>query len=346
MRIFTINTNNKLIPYEEYQFKDSNVESELESLLESNPDYFFEDSKILIIGRQVTTNLNTFIDLLGIDKNGNTVAVELKREKTPRETIAQLLEYASFVENLDYAQLNEIYQNYTGEDVDLESFHKEYFNAESDEALSFNKSTKLVIVAQIITKEINQTALYLRKKGIDIYCVEFKYFKTKSGEKIISSNFVIGEDEFIRSQVQSASLPKVNEKQFIDSLDENGFRVFSKIFEFANKNNLLFRWGSKGFSLNVEFDNSFTAIIFGYPPASVFRQSIYTAFDSIQKKVVDSGELIDLFKTLLLDFGHFEPAKNRLKWVIEENYSQEKIDEFINILYQIVEKIKSKELKA
>ncbi|MEE4355779.1 MAG: endonuclease NucS domain-containing protein [Desulfococcaceae bacterium] len=129
-----------MIPYEEYQFKDSNLESELESLLESNPDYFFEDSKILIIGRQVTTNLNTFIDLLGIDKNGNTVAVELKREKTPRETIAQLLEYASFVENLDYAQLNEIYQNYTGEDVDLESFHKEYFNAESDEALSFNKN--------------------------------------------------------------------------------------------------------------------------------------------------------------------------------------------------------------
>ena len=71
-----------------------------------------------------STNLNSFIDLLGIDKAGNTVVVELKRDKTPRETIAQLLEYASFVENLDYYQLNEIYQNYYGEDINLEDYHQ------------------------------------------------------------------------------------------------------------------------------------------------------------------------------------------------------------------------------
>ncbi len=346
MRILTIAQNNKLIPYEEYQFKESNLESKLENLLESNSDYFFEDSKLLIIGRQLTTNLNTFIDLLGIDKSGNTIAIELKRDKTPRETIAQILEYASFVENLDYEQLNEIYQNYTGEDIDLENFHKEYFNSESDEVLSFNKSTKLVIVAQIITKEISQTALYLRKKGIDIYCVEFRYFKTKSDEKIISSNFVIGEDKFIRSHVQSASLPKVNEKQFIESLDSNGVPVFKKIFDFAHTNNLLIRWGSKGFSLNVEFDNGFTAVIFAYPPESVFKQSIYTTFDSIQKKVAEPEEVIEFFKNLIMSFGHFEPAKNRLKWVIETEYSQEKINDFINILSQVVEKIKSIGLKA
>ena len=41
--------------------------------------------------------------MLGVDKYGNTVIIELKRNKTPRETIAQLLEYASYVENLDYS---------------------------------------------------------------------------------------------------------------------------------------------------------------------------------------------------------------------------------------------------
>jgi len=80
------------------------------ALLEKNPEYFFEKSTILIIGRQITTNLNSFIDLMGIDGSGNTLVIELKRDKTPRETIAQLLEYASFVERLDYSQLNEIYQ--------------------------------------------------------------------------------------------------------------------------------------------------------------------------------------------------------------------------------------------
>ncbi len=96
MRLFTLNDKGKMLPYKEIKFKNDNLEADLELLLENNPEYFFENSKILIIGRQVTTNLNTFIDLLGIDKTGNTIVIELKRNKTPRETVAQLLEYASF----------------------------------------------------------------------------------------------------------------------------------------------------------------------------------------------------------------------------------------------------------
>jgi RecB family endonuclease NucS len=113
MRLFTIDKKGKFIPYKEYDFEKIKQEADLEVLLENNPEYFFEGSKVLIVGRQVTTNLNSFIDLLGIDKTGNTVVMELKRGKTPRETIAQLLEYASFVENLDYSQLNDI-GNYSG----------------------------------------------------------------------------------------------------------------------------------------------------------------------------------------------------------------------------------------
>ncbi|GAI51207.1 unnamed protein product, partial [marine sediment metagenome] len=175
-KLFTIDKNGKFIPYKEHDFEKIKQEADLEVLLENNPEYFFEGSKILIIGRQVTTNLNTFVDLLGIDKAGNTVVIELKRGKTSRETIAQLLEYASFVESLDYSQLNDIYQDYSGEESSLEDYHQQYFQSDSDEKVSFNKSTRLIIVAQEISKEIRQTALFLRKKGVYIYCMEFKYF--------------------------------------------------------------------------------------------------------------------------------------------------------------------------
>ena len=103
MRLFTLDKNGKMSPYRESIFKEDNRESDLETLLENNPEYFFENSRVLIIGRQVTTNLNSFIDLLGIDSSGNTLVIELKRNKTPRETIAQILEYSSFVEKLDYS---------------------------------------------------------------------------------------------------------------------------------------------------------------------------------------------------------------------------------------------------
>jgi translation initiation factor 2 beta subunit (eIF-2beta)/eIF-5 len=345
MKLFTIDKNGKLIPYKEYHFKDSKREEDLEVLLENNPEYFFEESKVLIIGRQVTTNLNTFIDLLGIDKTGNTVVVELKRGKTPRETVAQLLEYASFIENLDYSQLNEIYRDYSGEESSLEDYHQQYFQNETDEKVSFNKSTRLIIVAQEISKEIRQTALFLRKKGIDVYCMEFKYFETKSGEEIISSDFVVGEEEFIRQKVQSASLPKVDEKQFLNSLDKRGLEVFQQIFEFAKQKGLMLRWGSKGFSLNVELDTGFVGLFFGYPPSSVFKQSIYTGFEEITKKVNNPEEIIEFYKKHLENLGYFVKAKSNLKWLIDKEYSENDVKQFLSIIKEVISKIKERGLK-
>jgi len=345
MRLFTINKNGKMIPYKKYDFKELYQEFDLGVLLEDNLEYFFEDSKILIIGRQVTTNLNTSIDLLGIDRFGNTVVIELKRDKTSRETIAQLLEYASFVEKLDYSQLNDIFQDYSGEESNLEEYHQQYFKSDLDEKISYNKSTKLIIVAQEISKEIRQTALFLREKGLDIYCASFKYFKTKNGEEIVSLEFIVGEEEFIRKKVQTASLPKIDEKQFLNSLDENGKNVFEKIFDFGKKNDLLYKWGSKGFSLNVGIDNELVTLLFGYPPNSAFKQSIYTGFEMITKKVNNSEEVVDFYKTQIKDFGYFKDAGSISKWIINKSYSEEEIKKFIDILKEIILKIKENGLK-
>ena len=50
-----------------------------------------EDGGLLIIGRQVRTECGAFMDLLGVDRNGDVAVVELKRDRTPRDTIAQIL---------------------------------------------------------------------------------------------------------------------------------------------------------------------------------------------------------------------------------------------------------------
>jgi hypothetical protein len=341
MKLFSIDNDGKLTPYLEHNFAKTKQEADLEDLLENNPEYFFERSNVLIIGRQVTTNLNTYVDLLGVDKNGNTVIIELKRGKTPRETIAQLLEYASFIENLDYAQLNEIYQGYTGEEISLEDYHQQFFQNESADQVSFNKSTKLVIVAQDISKEVRQTALFLRKKGIDVYCMEFKYFETRSKEKIISSDFVVGDEEFIRQKVHSASLPKVNEKQFLASLDKNGLAVFKKIVDYAHNNDLSIRWGSKGFSLNVDIDDAFVGLFFGYPLSSVFKQSIYARFSEINKKVKSPENIINFYKRSLQNLSYFV----KTKWLINKAYSESDVQQFLNVIEEIIKKIKENGLK-
>ena len=346
MKLFTINQEGKLSHYKEQIFKDDNKESDLEKLLEENPEYFFEDSNVLVIGRQVPTNLGTWIDLLGLDKYGNTVLIELKRGKTPRETVAQLLEYASFIENLDYESLNNIYQAYIGEETSLDNYHQEFFDTAIDDKVSFNKSTKLVIVAQEISSSIKQTSLYLRKKGFDIYCMEFKYFLNSASERMITSDFVVGEESFIKSDVNpSVQLPKVDEKKFLASLDLNGKMVCEKLFEYAKNNNLLLRWGSKGFSMNLSMENGFVGLCFGYPPSSVFKQSIYSGFEEINKKVNNPEEIIEYYRAELEKTGSFEPARSNLKWIIRKPENQVEIDNFLAIITKLVERIKQNGLK-
>lgn len=345
MKLFTIENDGKLKPYTERVFKTSNQEADLEVLLENNPEYFFEGSNVLIIGRQFMTNLNSFIDLLGIDKSGNTVVVELKRAKTPRETIAQILEYASFIEKLDYSQLNEIFQGYSGEENNLDEYHQQYFKNQPDSKVSFNKSTRLIIISQEISREIQQTAQYLQNKGVDIHCMEFKYFETSAGEKIITSDRTIGDESFIPRPVYSASLPKVNQEQFLTFLDNNGLQVFHSVFEFAAKRGLIIRWGSKGFSLNLPMNTGFVGLFFGYPPGSVFKQSIYTGFEEIGKKVKNPDDIIGFYREQISRLGFFVNAKSNLKWVIDRPYTHEEVEAFLDIVRRLIIKVEENGLK-
>ena len=80
-------------------------------------DWIVNDSSILgidllIIGRQVPTEFGGRIDLLCIDPQGDIVILELKRDRTPREIVAQILDYASWVKNLEYKEINTICLKY------------------------------------------------------------------------------------------------------------------------------------------------------------------------------------------------------------------------------------------
>lgn len=52
----------------------------------------------MLIGQQQDTGFGGRIDLLGIAPDGSLVLIELKRDRTPREVVAQALDYAGWVE--------------------------------------------------------------------------------------------------------------------------------------------------------------------------------------------------------------------------------------------------------
>lgn len=349
MRVFNIQHDGKFSEYVQTPFQVDHEEAVLEDWLESNPDGIVENGRILIIGRQIVTNFGGFIDLLGLDHEGDVVVVELKRDRTPRDTLAQALEYASFAERLDSKQLEGILRSYLNdESLSIAEYHREYFRLNADDAVAFNKDQRVVVVGQRVTPEIRQTASFLRSKGIRVTCVEFAFFQTSDGTRLLSQDIVVGKESEKPTQITSGSLPIVTENGFMDSLDDNGKIVFSQILGFAKDKSMPIHWGTKGFSLNVDLEGNHVAICFGYPVESVYRQSIYTALfgrGGMKSKTAVPEEVANELWSKAESTGLFSPAGRELKCPINRKFSEADMSSLLAWIEAVAQAIRAYGLK-
>ena len=92
---------------EKISFSRIESEAKLEDTIVQ--DISILSSGLMLIGRQVPTVHGKFIDLLAMDAEGNLSVIELKKHRTPREVVAQLLDYASWVQTLSYEDIAGIY---------------------------------------------------------------------------------------------------------------------------------------------------------------------------------------------------------------------------------------------
>jgi len=94
IRIWNVHSDDGQSELREVSKASVELEEHLEKWLEE--DITILDEDLLVIGRQVPTDFGGKIDLLCLDRNGDLVIIELKRGKTPREVVAQALDYASW----------------------------------------------------------------------------------------------------------------------------------------------------------------------------------------------------------------------------------------------------------
>ncbi len=349
MRLFGVSNDGEFAEYVKAGFGDEYQESVLEDWLENNPDGIVHDGKLLIIGRQVLTSLGRAIDLLAVDRWGDVVILELKRGRTPRETVAQALEYAAFAAQLDYAQIESLARQYQDDDgLSLVEAHRNYFALGADEGVSFNKNQRLVIVGETITPEIRETAAFLNDKGIRVTCLEFSFFRTGDGKRLLSGDIVIADHSRTDKAVAAAPRAKVTREQFMQSLDSNGTPLFSKVLTLANERNLPIHWGSRGFSVNVNPNNVHFKFCYGYPPHSVYGQSIYTRlFDSAFFTRVNAGETVarDLADKAKAT-GLFTPAGNELKCPITRQLTEKETEALLSWIRTAADRIEEAGLQS
>jgi len=160
------------------------------------------DPKLLVIGKEVETAFGKFIDLLCMDCDGNLVIVELKRDKTPREVVAQALDYGSWVKNLEAEKIREIAANYfkgcgtkeTG--ADLESAFRIKFKTEFSELEIVNEHHAIRIVATEIDDSTERIIRYLSESyGVDINALRFQFFQAADGHQMLARTFTVAAEE-------------------------------------------------------------------------------------------------------------------------------------------------------
>jgi hypothetical protein len=144
---------------------------------------------LLIIGEQVETASGNFIDLLCIDRSGNLVIVELKRDKTPREVTAQALDYASWVKDLDAEGIDAIAERHLKGET-LEDAFQSKFGIELPEVI--NEHHAMLVVASEIDDSTERIIRYLSEThGVDINAARFQFFEAKDGREFLVRTFTV-----------------------------------------------------------------------------------------------------------------------------------------------------------
>jgi len=128
------------------------------------------------------------IDLLAIAPDGALVLIELKRDRTPREVVAQALDYAVWVESLRNEEIGAIYKRFRpGRSLD-EDFRQRFGRFLVDDEL--NKSHQLIIVATELDASSERIVSYLSDRDIPINVLCFQIFQTVD-QQLLSRSWLL-----------------------------------------------------------------------------------------------------------------------------------------------------------
>ena len=165
----------------EVTFEPMTAESRLEEILDT--DITIAIPNLMVIGRQVRTSFDKVIDLLAIDVEGNLSVIELKKDKTYRDIIAQVLDYGSWVRTLRDEDIARIYHDYVAKwhaDREAESINDAFCRWFKVKAMpeELNEDHELIIVSGDLDPSTERIVTYLAEHhDVSINVVFFRFFK-------------------------------------------------------------------------------------------------------------------------------------------------------------------------
>lgn len=171
---------------------------DIQEWIANNPAILEYSQELLVIQKEFCgfENTGNRLDLLALDKGGNLVIIENKRDDTGKDVVWQALTYASFCSTLTSSEIVEIYQDYLSKnnrgEEDAESLIREFLG-EDTVSYPTNKE-KIILVAGEFRKEVLSAAQWLNTNGIDITCIKMTPYDFK-GELLIEVDRILPQEE-------------------------------------------------------------------------------------------------------------------------------------------------------
>lgn len=185
----------------ESQRKALDLEKRIQDWVEQDLSLIGVDG--IILGREVWTAHNKRIDLLAMDEEGNLIIIELKRDASARDIVAQVLDYASWVCKLTTNEVHEIAQ--AGRGKSLAEIYREKFGKAPPETL--NATHQMVIVASEVDEATKRIIEYLSEEhDVGINASFFNIFGAE-GHEWLTTDSLLDQEEVKDRSVKKARAP-------------------------------------------------------------------------------------------------------------------------------------------
>ncbi len=160
----------------------------IQEWVREHPEILGEDLLIVSMEFDKFYGSRDWLDLLAVDRRGNLVAVELKRDPTAGHADLQALRYTAMVSTMTVERLLPYYADYlkktTGEDVPKEDLRARLVRfVDLDDFEELSDEPRIVLCSEGFSQEITTTVLWLRKFGLDVSCVRITPYRLD--EKIV-----------------------------------------------------------------------------------------------------------------------------------------------------------------
>lgn len=182
------------------------TEDLLEEMIVKDPRILSDEW--MLIGRQEKTPTGGRLDLLAIAPDASLVLIELKRQKTPRDIVAQAIDYAVWVESLSADRISQIYQRFS-DGKSLDTAFRDRFGSELEEE-SLNDSHQIVLCASELDPATERIVGYLNDKDIPINVLFFQVFE-HGGTQFLSRTWLIDPSQTQENVARTAETKRQSE---------------------------------------------------------------------------------------------------------------------------------------